>query len=390
LPWWLDHLEQEKLMTSSSLPQGTLTLLFSDMVGSTKLLARLGKQYIPLLLTQREILREATDKWDGYEVETSGDAFFGVFPRAISALHAAIDIQKQILKNPWPDNVDVELSIGLHTGEPWLVEDGYVGLDLNRTYRICELARGGQVLLSETTAYLVHDELPQGASLVERGIFKLLDIDRTVRVFELIIEGLGSNYPDLRAIPAELPFAGLPTGTVTFLFTDIEGSTTLLKRLHKDYAWLLDKQRQIIREAFVEQNGREVDASGEEFFFAFPRASDAIEAAIYAQRRLFEYAWPDGAEVRVRMGLHTGEPWVRADGYIGIDVVRASRIMNVGHGGQVLLSETTTALVKEDLPEGVALLDLGRHTLKDITSPERISQLVIKDLPSVFPPLKSF
>jgi WD40 repeat protein/class 3 adenylate cyclase len=186
-----------------------------------------------------------------------------------------------------------------------------------------------------------------------------------------------------------MPFADLPEGTVTFLFTDIEGSTRLLEQLRESYATLLADQRRILRGAFAAWQGREVDTQGDAFFVAFSRATQAVCAAAQAQRALAEHAWPQGVSVRVRMGIHTGEPWSGEEGYVGMDVHRAARIAHVGHGGQVLLSETTTALVQDELPDGVSLLDLGRHLLKDIHRPERICQLVLEGLPSEFPPLTS-
>jgi predicted ATPase/class 3 adenylate cyclase len=181
----------------------------------------------------------------------------------------------------------------------------------------------------------------------------------------------------------------LPEGTVTFLFTDIEGSTTLLKQLSDKYANLLSEQREILRETFALWKGQEVDTQGDSFFVSFPRATNAVSAAVEIQRTLHEHKWPEGAEVRLRMGLHTGEPLTWAEGYVGMDVHRAARIAHVGHGGQVLLSETTTSLVRDGLPEKVCMQDLGLHLLKDMKRPERIHQLVIKGLPSLFPALKS-
>jgi WD40 repeat protein/class 3 adenylate cyclase len=186
-----------------------------------------------------------------------------------------------------------------------------------------------------------------------------------------------------------ISFPDLPEGTVTFLFTDIEGSTRLLRRLREKYAILLDDHRRILREVFNHWDGHEVDTQGDAFFVAFGRATQAVWAAAEAQRKLSEHIWPERVPVRVRMGIHTGEPWNKEIGYVGIDVHRAARIAHVGHGGQVLLSETTTALVQDELPHGVMLLDLGRHLLKDIHRPEHIQQLVIESLPSEFPPLTS-
>jgi ABC-type oligopeptide transport system substrate-binding subunit/class 3 adenylate cyclase/tetratricopeptide (TPR) repeat protein len=181
----------------------------------------------------------------------------------------------------------------------------------------------------------------------------------------------------------------LPEGTVTFLFTDIEGSTELLKALGDIYAELLSQQRDLLRDIFNRWGGQEVDTQGDSFFVSFPRATQAVSAAVEIQQTLKEQAWPGGVELRLRMGLHTGEPLTWAEGYVGIDVHRAARIAHVGHGGQVLLSATTTPLVLDDLPEGVSTLDLGRHRMKDMRRPERIHQLVIGGLPSEFPPLKS-
>jgi len=180
-----------------------------------------------------------------------------------------------------------------------------------------------------------------------------------------------------------------PGGTVTLLFTDIEGSTELLKYLGEQYQLILSEHRRILREIVAKWNGREVDTQGDAFFFSFPRATQAVFAAVEAQQSLFAYPWPGGLKLLVRMGLHTGEPRKAEEGYIGIDVHRAARIAHAGHGGQVLLSGTTTTLVVDNLPQAVTLLDLGFHLLKDMPRPEHFHQLVIDGLPYEFPPLRS-
>jgi class 3 adenylate cyclase len=185
------------------------------------------------------------------------------------------------------------------------------------------------------------------------------------------------------------PSAAVPHGTVTFVFTDIEGSTELLKRLGDGYAEVVAEHRRILRQEFSNRNGVEMDTQGDAFFFSFGRARDAVAAAVAAQRQLASHTWPDGAMLRVRMSLHTGEPVVGEEGYVGIDVVRAARICAAGHGGQVLLSSATAALVGTTLPEGVRERDLGAHRLKDIDEPERIYQLEVDGLPSAFPPLRT-
>ena len=182
----------------------------------------------------------------------------------------------------------------------------------------------------------------------------------------------------------------LPTGTVTFLFTDIEGSTTLLQRLgDRRYAEVLAEHQRLLRDAFANGHGQEIDTQGDAFLVAFSRSRDALGAAVAAQRTLTQHPWPDGASLRVRMGLHTGEPVSGGTGYVGMDVHRASRIAAAGHGGQILVSDATHGLVARDLPEGVSLRDLGEHRLKDLAHSHRLFQVVAADLPAEFPRIRS-
>jgi class 3 adenylate cyclase len=175
---------------------------------------------------------------------------------------------------------------------------------------------------------------------------------------------------------------------VTFVFTDIEGSTKLLQELGDRYADVSRDHRQIVRDAFGAHQGTEIDTQGDSFFYSFTRARDAVAAAVAAQRALARHSWPEDKAVRVRMGLHTGEPTVGEEGYLGLDVVRAARISAAGQGGQVLLSETTRALVGNDLPEGVSVHDRGEQNLKDIQH-ERIYELAIDGRPAGLRPLKT-
>jgi class 3 adenylate cyclase len=167
----------------------------------------------------------------------------------------------------------------------------------------------------------------------------------------------------------------LPSGTVTFLFTDIEGSTRLLHELAEQYAKVLADHRRSLREAFAGHGGVEVDTQGDALFVAFSRASDAVAGAKAGQEAL------RGGPVRVRMGLHTGEPMLGEEGYVGIDVHRGARVASAGHGGQVLLSQTTRDL----LDSSFELVDLGLHRLKDLSEPQRLYQLGAQQ----FPPLKT-
>jgi predicted ATPase/class 3 adenylate cyclase len=178
---------------------------------------------------------------------------------------------------------------------------------------------------------------------------------------------------------------GLPTGTVTLLFTDVEGSTDLLRRLGSAYGDALELHRRILREAVHEHGGSEVDTQGDAFFFAFPTAAGAVRAAGDAQRELAAQSWPDDQPVRVRMGVHTGEPDQRGSGYVGLDVHHAARIAAVGHGGQIVVSRSTRDLLGAE----ISLLDLGDHRLKDIDGPIRLFQLGGAGLEEDFPPLRS-
>jgi ABC-type glycerol-3-phosphate transport system substrate-binding protein/class 3 adenylate cyclase len=180
----------------------------------------------------------------------------------------------------------------------------------------------------------------------------------------------------------------LPTGTVTLLFTDIEGSTRLLQSLGEGSVAVLADHHRILRKAAAEQGGREIDNQGDSFLFAFHRTNAALGAAVLAQRALYEHPWPEGGEVRVRMGLHTGEPIIAEDRYVGLGVHRAARIGAVAHGGQVLLSNATRELLEDGLA-GVSIRDLGLYRLKDLDRDERLFQLDVAGLKSDFPPLNA-
>ena len=181
----------------------------------------------------------------------------------------------------------------------------------------------------------------------------------------------------------------LPTGTVAFLFTDIEGSTLLLRQLEDRYAALLAEHRSIVGRVLAREGGEVIDAKGDSFFAVFASPVAAVRAAIDMQRELASHAWPGGSDVRLRMGLHTGEGTPVGEGYVGLDVHRAARIGDAGHGGQVLLSGATKELVQHTLPEGAELVDLGDHRLKDMPHAERLYQLSIVGLLTEFPPLRT-
>ena len=177
----------------------------------------------------------------------------------------------------------------------------------------------------------------------------------------------------------------LPTGTITFLFTDVEGSTQLLQKAGEVYGTLLEEHRRLLRDAFNAHAGREVDTQGDSFFVAFPSPRQAVTAAAEAQQELADHPWPPSLRVRVRMGLHSGEVTEVSGAYVGVAVHRAARIAAAGHGGQIVLSDATAALVRDDLPAGWILHDLGAHRLKDFPAAARLYQLDVPGCRPRFP-----
>jgi predicted ATPase/class 3 adenylate cyclase len=259
------------------------------------------------------------------------------------------------------------------TGKPKLI---YVKSPApNRDARLAEML---QRIASEGLSYRPFRTVSELAKLVVDDLAVLLS--------ERFGPADGSDHHEPAADASDVPDR---RETTTFLFTDVEGSTRLLQQAGSAYAGLLGDHRRLLRAAFVAHRGREVDTQGDSFFVAFPSPVQAIAATIDAQRALTAYQWPEPFRVRVRMGLHTGEAAVLSDGYVGVAVHRAARIASAAHGGQVLLSGATAALVCDDLPDGAALRDLGDHRLKDFDRPVRLYQLDVSGLPVEFPPVRA-
>jgi DNA-binding NarL/FixJ family response regulator/class 3 adenylate cyclase len=180
----------------------------------------------------------------------------------------------------------------------------------------------------------------------------------------------------------------LPTGVVALLFSDVEDSTGLVRELGDGYKGVMADHRRLVREVASEAGGREIDCRGDEFFIAFPSTRDAVHVAVRTQLALAQHDWPTAKPVRVRIGIHTGEPTPAEGGYVGLDVHRAARICAAGHGGQVLVSEATLQLL-DATDDEVRIIDLGEHHLKGLPRPERIFQVNGPGLQESFPPLRS-
>src|SRR5258708_25218852 len=182
-----------------------------------------------------------------------------------------------------------------------------------------------------------------------------------------------------------------PSGTVTFLFTDIEASTKLWEQFQGAMKTALARHDEILRQAVESNGGRIIKTTGDGVHAAFDAGVNGIAASLTAQRALIEEKWDPikPQAIHVRMGLHTGEPEVRGGDYYGTVLNRASRLMSIGHGGQILVSATTADLVRDQLPDRASLLDLGEHRLKDLVRSERVFQVLHPDLPGEFPPVNS-
>jgi YVTN family beta-propeller protein len=195
--------------------------------------------------------------------------------------------------------------------------------------------------------------------------------------------------PTRLAYSRGLRMADLPSGVVTFLFTDIEGSTRLVKQFRERWGEVVGEHQRLLRGAFANHRGHEVDTQGDSFFVVFPRARDAVLAAVEGQRALLSHPWPDGAQLKVRMGIHTGQAAATDGRYTGLAVHRAARIGAAGHGGQVLVSQATQTLLEDEEEDlGISLGDLGEQRLKDLDRPVRLYQVGAEGLPAEFPPLR--
>src|SRR6266545_566696 len=308
---------------------------------------------VNLSLYQGELLPGFYDEWINLERERIQALFEAGMEQLLEQLIAA---ERWVAVQEW--------------GERWLTLSGA----REPAYRALMLASG------------VRGDTAKVASLYQRCTAALLEnlgVEPSAET-RALYDGLlkGAKIPQRTS-------AAQPSGTITFLFTDIEGSTRLLDKMGDQYAVALSEHHEILRAAIQKWNGREVDTQGDAFFVTFARSLDAVQCAADAQRALASHSWLHNQPLRVRMGIHTGEPLIASTGYVGMDVHRAARIGDAAHGGQVLLSQTTRELVLHDLPKGITIRDLGEHRLKDLKFPTPIYQLVIEGLSYNFPPLRT-
>jgi class 3 adenylate cyclase len=349
------------------LPSGTLTVLHTDIENSTLLTVHLGGHYPEVLATHCALLRAAFVAYEGCEVDTQGDSFFVVFPRATQAVAAAVAIQRTLAASAWPEGGAVRVRIGMHTGEPIRTAAGYTGLDVIRGARIKEAGHGGQVLLSKATAALIEDALIEGLSLRDLGAHRLKGLPRPERIFQLIIPDLPVDFPPLqsldtrgRARPGPAPGRVL----TTVLFVDIAGAMERLVALG-DRRWL-EVQAQytaLVRQELARHGGEEVNIVGDQTLAVFDSTAAAIRCG---------YAIRDGVQglgMAVRVGIHAGE--VEYDDRIisGLTVFTGIRITGVAQPGEVLVSNTVKELVAGS---GITFTDRGTHSFKGLPGEWRL------------------
>jgi DNA-binding SARP family transcriptional activator/streptogramin lyase len=315
-----------------------------------------------------ELLREALLLWRGHPLADL-DASLGRGERA--------RLEEQWLA-ALEQRIDADLELGRHAELVPELEG------LVREHPLRERLRG-QLMLALYRCGRQADALEvyrSGRRVLdeELGLEPGEELRRLERAILAQDDSLAAPAAAAKARPAQVP-----TGTVTFLFSDIEGSTRLVQELGDEYGELIEQHQSLLQAALEEHGGEAVTNQADAFFFAFRRARDAVEGAIELQKSLAQAPWPGGATVRVRVGIHTGEPGIGETGYHGLDVVRAARISGAAHGGQILISSATRDLVGAALKD-VSFDDLGPQRLKDLDRPERIFQVVAAGLPASFPP----
>lgn len=356
-------------------PSGTVTLLFTDIEGSTRLLKQLGRDYGELLAEHHRLMRAALDQHAGREMDTQGEAFFAVFPRAKDAVASAIEAQRSHSAQEWPGGVQVRVRMGLHTAEPDVAGDRYFGLGVHRAARLCAVGHGGQVLVSRSTAGLVDEDEVPGVAVRDLGEHLLKDLERPERIYQVLADGLAEDFPPLKTVTEVARRSEVPTGTVSFVATDMIGHRELMRKDSEFFAAVMDEHDRLLRGAFAEK-GYLVDVVGDSFLVAFARPRDAVQAAFAAQQALAFGDWPAGGQPKVRIGVHTGEIVRTKSRYVGLALIRALEVCGAAAARQVLISQATESLLDADDLGELMAQEVGEHELSAFERPVRLYELV--------------
>ena len=347
---------------ADSLPQGTVTFLFTDIEGSTALARKLGPEYGELRSEHRRMLREAFARYSGHEIDTAGDGFFVAFERAGDALAAAVEAQRALAGAP------VRVRMGLHSAEPHLDDEGYTGVGVHRAERICSAGHGGQILLSNATAGIVEDLGLAGTSLVDLGEHRFKGMERRQRVFEVRVDGLPAEFPPLRSLDSG-------PAVVTVVLSDLVKFHPLFRELGDTRtADLVRAYHRLATEVVDRADGRIVEAIADSVMAIFDRPSSALQAAVGLRERLRSEDWSGLDEPpAVRIGIHSG--WMRDQAsHSGLVVVQCIALARQAEVGQILVSHATEALLEAE-PFEITLSDIGERTLPELEHPVHVFEI---------------
>ena len=349
--------------SGSELPRGTVTFLFTDIERSTDLVRQLGAEFGRVRSEHRRVLRDAFGRHGGREIDTAGDGFFVVFERAGDAVAAAVAAQRALHVSQQAEDAPLRVRMGLHSAEPYLHEDGYVGVGVHRAARICAAGHGGQVLLSNATAGIVEDLGLDGVTLQDLGEHRLKDIERTQRLFQLIVDGLPKEFPPLKSLDTVRARPAI----VTLLLIDLVDWGHVLRTLGDEKATAAaHAYHDIAIKAARADGGREVEVTGDKVMAVFERPRDALRAATRLRDDLRTKPWiANGDRPAVRMAIHSGRVADPTARHLGSVAFRCAELCSAAEPGQILVSHATEALLEGELPD-VSVRDLGERTLADL------------------------
>jgi class 3 adenylate cyclase len=361
-------------VTGAPLPSGTVTFLFSDIEGSTDLLRRVGDHVFGEIRgDHRRLLREAFSAHGGREIDTAGDGFFIAFESAHSAAGAALRVQLELASFIWPEEAEVRVRIGLHTAEPHLTDEGYVGVGVHRAARICDAAHGGQILLSNATAGIIEDAEMPGVELIDLGEHRLKGLPQEQRLFQLRVPGLPSQFGRLRTADAR----NRTPGAGTFVYTDLADWQQLVEEFGDEAnERLLDDYYRVVSGVVESNRGVVLERIGDYTLAVFDDASDAARAAAAILEAIQQPAWPAGRGLSAAIALHSGRWSGDPERPVASTALsRLARLANAGEPGQVLVSQTTAALLEGD--RSVPLRSLGKRTIAGLEEPVQLYELVV-------------
>jgi class 3 adenylate cyclase len=357
---------------ASELPRGTVTFLFTDIERSTELVRELGAEFGRLRSEHRRILREAFGRHGGHEIDTAGDGFFVAFERAGEAVAAAVAAQRALQSLTQRERTPLRVRMGLHSAEPYLHEDGYVGVGVHRAARICAVGHGGQILVSNATAGIVEDLGLEGVQLLDLGEHELKDIVRPQRLFQLVVEGLPAEFPRLNSLDA----GRSRPSVVTLLQTDVAGWQRVLRTLGDEGATEVARAyHDLVIGTVRPAGGRELEVVADTVLVSFERPRDAVRAAITLRKALRTEPWfPGDDRPGVRMAIHSGHVADPTSKHLGSVGFRCVTLCNAAEPWQILVSHATEALLEGASPD-VGLRDLGERTLRNLERPVHVFEV---------------